>query len=107
MVRIEITFGVGENKHREPIKDLELKLHEISLEAARTFGGYTLIPGSGGWYNGKDLITENSMTLRLVTERRLGEVFEDARSLRNFVRETLDQAAVVLTIEDVNVVEVK
>jgi hypothetical protein len=97
-IKIEITFGIGENKHRQPIADLTEKEHTIGELAALLFGGYTQHNSVGGWKNDVgELITEMGCVIYAVVSDS-PENRRKARQLALTIREVLEQTCVLLTV---------
>lgn len=117
--KIEIGFGAGTNKHGFPISDRfrEEAILAIKHEAAKLFGGYTLVETEGGWTDpsGK-LVEERGYTLFFVVEyadcgdgpdrTAIPPVIRSRDSRINLmmssVRHELQQATVVLSINPHN-----
>jgi hypothetical protein len=54
MYEIRITFGESVDNKR---------LDTIKRKASQTFGGYTLLDATGGWYSSGEIVEENSRVL--------------------------------------------
>jgi hypothetical protein len=97
-IKIEITFGIGENKHRQLIVNLTEKEQKIGELAVALFGGYTWHNSVGGWANDNgQLITEVGCVLFVIASDS-AENRRKARQLALSIRDTLEQTSVLLTI---------
>jgi hypothetical protein len=97
-IKIEIGFGVGEDKDRNPLQAVDQKLERVAQYVAANFGGYTFISTTGGWINPQGiLVSEAGMTLFIMADDT-----EDNRVnagiLACFVRDVMHQACVAFTI---------
>lgn len=108
MTRLTFGFGYGErsNGSKIPVITARVRLGKITREAARLFGGYSVIRIRGGWINGDGrLVREPGIVLEVVSERRLGELLPIARAFRETIKEVLEQEAIVLTAQTLDLVE--
>src|SRR5689334_21475876 len=99
--RVEIGFGIGNDRNGFPIKARTLQHNKTAIEtrAVHEFGGYTWINTSGGWMNPKGVcVKEQGMTLLLLGS---GDVFvKRARDFAVDLRDDLKQECVCFTVSE-------
>ena len=97
-----LVFGVGYTKSGSVVSDLDTKLRVILEEASRRFGGATLIESLGGWLDAGKLIREGGRVLiidGLHDNDGSSCDVDNAKKFAVWVRDLLNQASVVLTIQ--------
>jgi hypothetical protein len=102
MYRIEIGFGIGEDKNGNPVMYWQSSIASVLADIAKMHGGYFLRGGNGGWVNPAGaLVTEPGMVLRIDGVDGF-DAFKTAQDAAerwgNAIRDALNQAAVVRTI---------
>jgi hypothetical protein len=108
MTRIQFIFGLGQNKDGLPIQNEGYKLSAIKREAARLFGGYTYVETAGGWHSPSGmLIEEPGGLLDIVSLRDAESLHKVAVPFRAFIKEVLEQEAIVVTIQKLEVLEIE
>ena len=102
-IKIEIGFGVGEDKDRKPLMAVAEKLNRIEGYTAANFGGYTFVSTTGSWKDSKTgaYIVEAGLILLIITDDTENDRL-NARLLAGFVRDVMHQACVTLTITPVH-----
>lgn len=102
-MRFEIGFGVGFDKHGNPIDPCHVRecIKLILVEASRRFGGCNILAGQGAWVDDSGtLVVEDSRVLVVDTSannRLEADNVASARQLAVFVRNVLEQQAVQFT----------
>lgn len=99
--KISFGFGIGGDRDGSKIPDriAQANLDCIKREVAYYFGGYSLHKIEGGWINGVSrLVEEPGYVMEVVVVLPLHEVLKQAQRMRDFIKEVLNQEAIVLTI---------
>lgn len=95
MSKYTFTIGQGYDSHGHKLQNVARKRRNALQAIAKTFGGYTATPASGGWIDGGKLITEPSLAVTVYTDKPAKTVTATAQALR----ETFGQTSVLVTRE--------
>jgi len=104
MFRIQVIAGHDFKSNGTPLQQWELEIarHQIATYASDKFGGITFQESEGSWKNDRGVIvTERGWVLTTIVENDAtsGAAW---REFADFVRDTLEQSAVVLTVDEVS-----
>jgi hypothetical protein len=108
MKRIRVIAGTLFNKDGFPIPDhvQMASLRTVREYVSRQFGGVTMYFHSGSWRSpANELVTEQGVTLEVVVPDDFAVTEDDAQFAEHFasyVKRTLSQKSVLLTVETVN-----
>lgn len=99
--KISFGFGIGEDRDGSKIPDriAQANLNCIKREVANYFGDYSLHKIEDGWINGVSrLVEEPGYVMEAVVTLPFHEALQKAQRMRDFIKEILNQEAIVLTI---------
>lgn len=106
-MRVEFTFGIGEDQNGEYIPNPEPALREIGTRVAGVFGGYTEVRGRGGWINPNGaLVREQSATIIVITKGSDNDAVIKIGQIASYIRHRLNQHTVLVTSVEASVLEV-
>lgn len=102
MKKYLITFGVEKDQHGNKVeKDYTKEIKIIIKGLSKTYGGATLRAGRGAWIDSKGaLVLEKSFTVEVIDFP--GEGIGAARVWAEYIKEFLQQEAVILESVDVD-----
>ena len=98
MKRITVQCGIGEDRDGRPLDSQRVRdcLQAIHRYASERYGGVTAYRHVGSWVDGHGkTVTEHGVTFQVVTD-----LDSDGGVFAVFIRETLNQNSVVLTVEE-------
>lgn len=96
MYAYRIYFGVGEDRDRQPIPDLDRSIKRIKQAACSCFGGFTLVESAGGWLNPEGIVVEEKgYVLTILTSNNVDHVTRFAHA---FILMELNQAEIMLEL---------